>query len=967
MRRNLAGLFVGLLGAALLLWATAGACRAVDLAELDAFRRLWSDMAVGIDAYLDARAPLAPDVEPTYAGPDGLDADRTYRRLVVSGARDQDIRPWQFWRTLPERPFRRLRLEPVPKHYDDHGRGHLLGLGFRLLGGVAPFLIVWLGAFCCVPVVFWAAWDLVRAGLPAAAAAFVSLLGVSCFWVESLALTRYAVGFYLVALLLIVPLAAYAVSPAPTQRGLLVRAVLGGALFALAASCRSSVGLLLPGILLALALGVSRLAGSRLRRGALLLALSLPFVLPFPVMRRAQQSDVWQPLWEGLGDFDRSKGYAWSDATALQAVRAASGRKLWTPRSERIFKERILQDVAEDPGWYAAILAKRLASVVLQTKLWPWTPRDGRSMAPALSPNEGVMDKYYSYTATLDHFGLGAARVELPVALLLLPLPLLLARAAAPPGPAWSRPGRARARDALKMLACAGLAALLLPVLITTAGGQETQAFGLVYLLGAALLVEVVRADAAGWRRARFAPSVLALLTFSPGLGAAPKPPNIVLVVVDDLRFDDFAAAGHPFARTPHIDRLAREGVRFLNAFATTPLCSPSRASILTGLYAHHHGILDNTNRSEASHRLPSFPRQLRQAGYETAFIGKWHMGNDDTPRPGFDHWVAMKGQGEAIDPWLFENGARSRVSGYVTDLLSERALEFVSRRRAAPFFLMLAHKALHPNFIQHDDGSTSAIGDGGFVPAERHRALYEDAAIPRRPNYARRPKGKPALERRIGDLPPLGPATVTDDKTIRDRLRMLAAVDEGLGALMARLQERADLDQTLIVLVGDNGYFYGEHGLRDERRLAYEESIRAPLLVRYPPVAAAGATPPQLALGIDIAPTLLELAGVRPALPMDGRSLVPLLRGHRAPWRDSFLIEYTSDIVFPRIERMGYRALRSERHKYIRYRELQGMDELYDLEADPYELENLIASAAHQALRERLDAQLEDLVAAAP
>ena len=276
MRRNLAGLLVGLLGSALLLWATAAACRATDLAELDAFRRLWSDMAVGIDAYLAARAPLAPDAEPSYAGPDGLDAERTYRRLVVSGARSQDIRPWQFWRTLPERPFRRLRLEPVPKHYDDHGRGHLLGLGFRLLGGIAPFLVVWLGALCCVPVVLWAAWDLVRAGLPAAAAAFVALLGVSCFWVESLALTRYAVGFYLVGLLLIVPLAAYAVSPTPSQRGLLVRAVLGGALFALAAACRSSVGLLLPGILFALTLGVGRLAGSRLRRGVLLLALSRP-------------------------------------------------------------------------------------------------------------------------------------------------------------------------------------------------------------------------------------------------------------------------------------------------------------------------------------------------------------------------------------------------------------------------------------------------------------------------------------------------------------------------------------------------------------------------------------------------------------------------------------------------------------------------------------------------------------------
>jgi N-acetylglucosamine-6-sulfatase len=450
-------------------------------------------------------------------------------------------------------------------------------------------------------------------------------------------------------------------------------------------------------------------------------------------------------------------------------------------------------------------------------------------------------------------------------------------------------------------------------------------------------------------------------------LSAASKPPNLVVVIVDDLRWDDIGAAGHPFVRTPHIDRLAREGVRFPNAFATTPLCSPSRASILTGLYAHRHGILDNTDRSEASHRLPTFPRQLQKAGYEAAFMGKWHMGNDDTPRPGFDHWVSLKGQGEANDPQLNENGRRSTVAGYVTDLLSERALDFVSRRREAPFFLLLAHKALHPNIVQHDDGSTSPIGEGGFIPAPRHRSLYAAAPIPRRGNYAVPPRGKPALERRIGALLPLGPATATPDETVRDRLRMLAAVDESLGRILEALERSGALDETVIVLVGDNGYFYGEHGLSEERRLAYEESIRIPLLLRYPPAATAGATPAQLVLNIDIAPTLLELAGVPPERALDGRSLVPLLRGEPPPWRDSFLIEYFSDTVFPRIERMGYQALRTQRHKYIRYLELQGMDEVYDLEDDPFELRNLMGSPEHEALRVRLRQELERLRPVAP
>ena len=457
-------------------------------------------------------------------------------------------------------------------------------------------------------------------------------------------------------------------------------------------------------------------------------------------------------------------------------------------------------------------------------------------------------------------------------------------------------------------------------------------------------------------------PALLAAGLAAPGALAAPKPPNVLLVVVDDLRFDDLGATGHPFARTPHIDRLAREGARFLNAFAVTPLCSPSRASILTGMYTHHHGILDNTDRSARSHALPTFARQLQAKGYETGFIGKWHMGNDPTRRPGFDYWVSLKGQGEALDPELHEDGRTTRVPGYVTDILTERALDFVGRRRERPFFLMLSHKALHPNIVQRDDGSTSNIGEGGFVPAERHRALYADALIPRRPNYGMAPLGKPALERRIAGLPPLGPATVTDDGTIRDRLRMLAAVDEGLGRLLGVLEAQQTLDDTMIVLIGDNGYFYGEHGLSDERRLAYEESIRLPLLVRYPLVARAGSTPKAMALTIDLAPTFLELAGLAPGPAIDGRSLVSVLKGSVTDWRRSFLIEYTSDTVFPRIERMGYDAVRTERHKYVRFRELVGMDELYDLEADPYELQNLMGTARGPELQAELGRELERL-----
>jgi len=438
-------------------------------------------------------------------------------------------------------------------------------------------------------------------------------------------------------------------------------------------------------------------------------------------------------------------------------------------------------------------------------------------------------------------------------------------------------------------------------------------------------------------------------------------PPNMIVVLVDDLRWDEVRAAGHPFVDTPNMDRIAREGVRFLNAFATTPLCSPSRASFLTGQYPHTNGILDNTARP--SHDLPTFPVELQRAGYDTAFIGKWHMGNDDSPRPGFTHWVAMRGQGEAIDPVLNVDGQRQQTTGYVTDVLTDYAVSFIERPRDAPFLVYLAHKAIHPNIVQRDDGSTVALGDqpGGFVAAERHRGRYLGQLMPRRPSAFKPPTGKPALERVIDDLPPLGPDTATTDEEMRGRLEMLLAVDESLGLMVDALNRQGALDNTVIVVTSDHGYFYGEHGLNEERRLAYEETIRIPLLLRYPAVASAGTTPTPMALSIDLAPTLVELAGLRPTPGMQGRSLLPLLRGKTpGDWRSSLLVEYYSDTVFPRIRNMGYVAARTERYKLIHYLELDGMDELYDLESDPFEERNLIAdpnaSQSLGAMRGELD-----------
>lgn len=438
--------------------------------------------------------------------------------------------------------------------------------------------------------------------------------------------------------------------------------------------------------------------------------------------------------------------------------------------------------------------------------------------------------------------------------------------------------------------------------------------------------------------------------------------PNIIFILIDDLRWDELGIAGHSFVKTPNIDRIGREGARFRNAFMTTPLCSPSRASFLTGQYAHTHGITDNVDRSVASHKLITFPLQLHQAGYATAFIGKWHMGNDDSPRPGFDRWVSFKGQGSYINPEINEDGRDVNGRGYITDLLTGYAVEFIRRRHDKPFLVYLAHKAIHPEVMQHGDGSVNLAEAERFIPAERHSKLFVGQKIQRRPSAMRPPTGKPALERKINDLPALGPKTASSDEVVLGRLRSLMAIEEGVGEILKALRETNQLDNTVIVFASDNGYFYGEHGLSVERRLAYEESIRMPLMVRYPRLIKAGTIRDELALNIDVAPTLLELAGLTPARAVEGRSLVPLLKSLDSEWRRSFLIEYYSDKVFPRIQKMGYKAVRTERWKYIHYVELEGMDELYDLKADPYEMTNIINRRDAAAALENMKRELERL-----
>ena len=451
--------------------------------------------------------------------------------------------------------------------------------------------------------------------------------------------------------------------------------------------------------------------------------------------------------------------------------------------------------------------------------------------------------------------------------------------------------------------------------------------------------------------------------------------PNFIVILIDDLRHDEYGAGGHPYMKTPHIDRIAHEGARFTRAFHTTPICSPNRASILSGQYASRHGIIDNVARDAMSHRLPNYHLALQRLGYQTAHVGKWHMGNDGRPRPGYDRWVSYDGHGRLMDPVLNHNGRYRQHKGYITDIMNELALDFVDRPHKQPFSLFFAHKAVHPDAEQAADGSLKISAQGGYVVAERHKGLYLRETFPRSPNMLSAQevvRSKPAwaecfsLREQKVSRQILRAVHSGTQKEIRLRAQMMAAVDEGVGAILRALEARGQLDNTCIVFLGDNGYFFGEHGLGPERRFAYEDGIRSPFAVRYPRAIRAGSVRDGLVICQDIAPTLIELAGGKPGPQIQGRSLTPMFASARARLRRSLLVEYWAENAMPWLVGMTYKAIRTDRYKYIHWvnRGQDGeLDELYDLEKDPWELKNLNRAPALAPVRARLRRELGALV----
>ncbi len=437
---------------------------------------------------------------------------------------------------------------------------------------------------------------------------------------------------------------------------------------------------------------------------------------------------------------------------------------------------------------------------------------------------------------------------------------------------------------------------------------------------------------------------------------ARPSPrPNFVFVITDDQRWDALgvvqrergAQARFPWFQTPNLDRLAREGARFRNAFVTLSLCSPSRAAFLTGRYNHDNGIVNNHTPFPPS--SVTHATLLRGAGYTTGYVGKWHMGNQRGKRPGFDYSASFIGQGRYVDCPFEVDGTPTDTKGWVDDVSTDYALGFLRKNSTRPFSLIVGYKSSHgpwnppPRLADRFASETSRPAPNANSPA-----VYKGWTPPNRPNPAaagQPPQARPEQRR--------NPA-----QTHRNYFRTLAAVDENVGKLLAALDELGLAENTVVVFTSDNGFYLGEHGLGDKRS-AYDESLRIPLLVRYPKLVRPGTLVDALALNIDLAPTFLDLAGVSVPKEMQGRSWRPLLEGKTAPpdWRSAFFYEYFFERPFPIPTIL---AVRTERAKLIRYPGHDDWTELFDLRADPFEMKNLLHDPAHVTLRQRMETEFE-------
>jgi arylsulfatase A-like enzyme len=458
----------------------------------------------------------------------------------------------------------------------------------------------------------------------------------------------------------------------------------------------------------------------------------------------------------------------------------------------------------------------------------------------------------------------------------------------------------------------------------------------------------------------------------------AAERPNVVFILTDDQRADTVSLHERSQVKTPNIDRLGKEGIYFRNAFCTTSLCSPSRASILSGLYAHSHGVTNNF--TEYPNDLPSFPKALQAAGYATAYIGKYHMGEEnDQKRPGFDYFVTHKGQGKYFDTEFNVDGKRQVIPGYYTHVVTDLVEAWLKQAATAdkPFLLMLGHKAPH----------------SFYFPEAKYEHAFDDVKI-EYPETAFLLDDKPKwfqtrLDTWHGIYGPLfdyrkkfpdrSPEAVKDFAAMtRGYWGTILSVDDSVGRLYALLKELGELDNTLFIFTADNGLLNGEHGMVDKRTM-HEPSIRVPLVVRYPALSSKPPAPnvsegisgkviDQQVLTLDFAASILDICGVAPLAKTHGKSWKKLATSGDPAWRKSWYYEYNYEKQFPYTPNV--RGVRTDRFKYIRYPHGDGgpdrhLAELYDIASDPDETTNLIARPEHAATVAELSRELDRLMKA--
>jgi arylsulfatase A-like enzyme len=460
------------------------------------------------------------------------------------------------------------------------------------------------------------------------------------------------------------------------------------------------------------------------------------------------------------------------------------------------------------------------------------------------------------------------------------------------------------------------------------------------------------------------------------------KKPNIIFIMTDDHASHALSCYGSKINKTPNLDRIAQGGMRFDNAFCTNSICAPCRAVILTGKYSHLNSVRDNRQKFDGSQQ--TFPKLLQQAGYETAMIGKWHLKTDPT---GFDYWNVLPGQGAYYNPAMIEMGQRKKYTGYVTDIITDHALKWLKQRPGdKPFCLMYQHKAPHrrwepgpDHLTMYDDttipepdtlfddyqgrgraareqdmsiAKTMTPNDLKFTPVRNHnaeqKAKWDAAYGPRNEAFKNANlQGKDLIRWKY-------------QRYLKDYLRCVASVDDNVGRLLDYLDEAGLTKDTVVVYTSDQGFYLGDHGWFD-KRFMYEESLRMPLLVRYPREVQPGKVSEEIALNLDFAETFLDYAGVAVPDDMQGRSLRPVLSG-RTPgdWRESMYYHYYEYPAVHSVKR--HYGVRTKRYKLIHFYNDIDEWELYDLQNDPQELHSVYDDPKYADVAKELTAELKRL-----